>query len=536
MRHPSRRGMILLVVLVVIALCSLAALTFSSLMTAEREAVNAAVRKVQARALADSGLEMARMFLGLTPDEQISAGGTYDNTGRFQGVLVADSPIAHNRGRFAIVAPRVEDGIYQGIRFGLEDESTKLNLNILAALDQKLPGCGRQILSGLPGMTDDVADAILDWIDQDDEPREFGAELDSYQMLDPPYATANGPLCTVEDLLLVRGVTPSLLFGVDVNHNAMADQGEPSPQGLGVDNSDRSMDRGWAAYVTLYSMESNFQPDGVTPRINLNQSDMEKLYSDLTAVLPEQWATFIVAYRQNGPYTDTSGSGSGASSGTGSGTGGTAGQQQPAAAGASTGQLDLTQQGKVNITQVIELLGQRVRVQFQGASQPTTLESPFPYDPNSPSMIDAYLPELLDYVTASPNKLIAGRININQAPRVVLKGIPGMTPEIVDQILTQREPDPARRDPAQRYETWILSKGIVPLEEMKLLCPFITGGGCIYRAQAVGYYDGEGPSARIEAIIHAGTQPPRVIFWRDMSHLGRGYPREVLGVETFVGE
>ncbi len=522
MSHPSRHGMILLVVLVVIALCSLAALTFSSLMTAEREAVNAAVRKVQARALADSGLEMARMFVGLTPDEQIGAGGTYDNPSPdyFRGVLVSDSPIAHNRGRFAIVAPRVEDGIYQGIRFGLEDESTKLNLNILAALDQKVPGVGRQILLGLPGMTDDVADAILDWIDQDDEPREFGAELDSYQMLDPPYATANGPLCTVEDLLLVRGVTPALLFGVDANRNGMADQGEASSQGIGVDNSDRSMDRGWAAYVTLYSMESNFQPDGVTPRINLNQTDMEQLYSDLTAVLPEQWATFIVAYRQNGPYTDPP----------------PGGQPPPAATGPTTGQLDLTQQGKQNITQVIELLGQRVRVQFQGASQPTTLESPFPYDPNTPSMVDAYLPDLLDYVTASPNKLIAGRININQAPRVVLQGIPGMTQEILDQILTQREPDPARRDPAQRYETWILSKGIATLDQMKLLCPFITGGGCIYRAQAVGYYDGEGPSARIEAIIHAGTQPPRVIFWRDMSHLGRGYAREVLGVETLVGE
>jgi hypothetical protein len=387
-------------------------------------------------------------------------------------------------------------------------------------------------------MTDDVADAILDWIDQDDEPREFGAELEYYANCDPPYATANGPLCTVEDLLLVRGVTPALLFGVDANRNGMADQGETSLQGgLGVDSSDRSMDRGWAAYLTLYSLEANFQPDGVTPRINLNQTDMEKLYSDLTAVLPEQWATFIVAYKQNGPYTEPGGAAGGAAGGAGGGAGGASAKQPSGTSGGpATGQLDLTKQGPQPITQVIELLGKRVSVQFQGASQPTILECPFPYDPNTPSMVDAYLPELLDYVTASPNKLIAGRININQAPRVVLQGIPGMTQDILDQILTQREPDPARRDPAQRYETWILSKGIVTLDQLKLLCPFITGGGCIYRAQAVGYYDGEGPSARIEAIIHAGTQPPRVIFWRDMSHLGRGYSREFLGAETLVGE
>lgn len=203
--------------------------------------------------------------------------------------------------------------------------------------------------------------------------------------------------------------------------------------------------------------------------------------------------------------------------------------------------LDLTQPGKVTLTSVLDLVGAKVQVPSSllgspGPSQNVTLECPFPYDPASPAMVDAYLPKLLDYVTATSNKLIPGRININQAPRVVLQGIPGMTPEMVDQIISQRQPDPAQRDPAQRHETWILSQGIVTLEEMKLLSPFITGGGCVYRAQVVGYYDGEGPSARIEAVIHAGTRPPRVIFWRDMSHLGRGYPREVLGVETFGGE
>ncbi len=37
--------------------------------------------------------------------------------------------------------------------------------------------------------------------------------------LDPPYAPRNGPMETIEELLLVRGVTPELLFGVDANHN-----------------------------------------------------------------------------------------------------------------------------------------------------------------------------------------------------------------------------------------------------------------------------------------------------------------------------
>ena len=36
---------------------------------------------------------------------------------------------------------------------------------------------------GLPGMTEDVADAILDWLDTDDEPRELGAEIEYYSGL-----------------------------------------------------------------------------------------------------------------------------------------------------------------------------------------------------------------------------------------------------------------------------------------------------------------------------------------------------------------
>ena len=42
-----------------------------------------------------------------------------------------------------------------------------------------------------------VADAILDWIDKDDEAREFGAESDYYNAQTPPYSAKNGPLDTI---------------------------------------------------------------------------------------------------------------------------------------------------------------------------------------------------------------------------------------------------------------------------------------------------------------------------------------------------
>ena len=127
---------------------------------------------------------------------------------------------------------------------------------------------------------------------------------------------------------------------------------------------------------------------------------------------------------------------------------------------------------------------------------------------------------------------IPGRVNINQASRTILLGIPGMTSHMVDQIIGSRVPDPVEADPSQLYETWILAEGIVTLEEMKQMMPYVCGGGSIYRAQIIGYFDAGGPSARIEVVLDATNQPPSVVFWRDMTNLGRGYPLETLGIEA----
>ena len=63
------------------------------------------------------------------------------------------------------------------------------------------------------GAEEDLVDAVLDWLDADDEPRPSGAESDYYQSLSKPYACKNGPMSSVEELLLIRGITPDLYFG-----------------------------------------------------------------------------------------------------------------------------------------------------------------------------------------------------------------------------------------------------------------------------------------------------------------------------------
>jgi len=59
---------------------------------------------------------------------------------------------------------------------------------------------------------DVIVDSIMDWRDTNDLHRPNGAEDDYYQSLDPPYHCKDGDFDTVEELLLVRGVTPEIFY------------------------------------------------------------------------------------------------------------------------------------------------------------------------------------------------------------------------------------------------------------------------------------------------------------------------------------
>lgn len=58
-----------------------------------------------------------------------------------------------------------------------------------------------------------LIDSILDWIDPDDEVRPNGAESEYYMRMTPPYLAKNGPIDDLGELLMVRGVTPELVWG-----------------------------------------------------------------------------------------------------------------------------------------------------------------------------------------------------------------------------------------------------------------------------------------------------------------------------------
>jgi len=535
----QRRGMVLVVVLVVVAVLALAAYAFQDVMLAENEVTQMVGRQIQAYSLAASGVAHVQAFLMQDATTQTDAGGLYDNSPQFQAVTVVQEEGETDIGRFTVVAPALDtEGNASGIRYGLEDESARINLNALTQLEEDVKAlsaagatvaaaassggsesaetpseepsetsstetAARDLLMALPGMTEDVADAILDWLDEDDEPREFGAEAEYYSGMSPAYSPRNGQIETVEELLLVRGVTPQLLFGADVNRNGTIDAGEMDQSGAAMATDTQTLSTGWASRLTLYSRENNVNSMGAS-RINLNEDDLQTLYESLQDVVPEEWAIFIVAYRQNGAYE-------------GSETGETY----------SSGELDLSQASKTKFTQVLDLVGKKVQVKFSGAENATILQSPFGEDLVS---MGTYMSTLMDLVTIVTDPVIHGRININQAPRDILLGIPGMTEEIVEQIVGQR--DPRAADPAYGHETWLLTQGLVTLDEMRSLMPFVCAGGDAYRAQVIGYYDDGRAASRLEVVLDATQQPARVLLWRDISHLGRGYALETLGVSA----
>jgi hypothetical protein len=61
-----------------------------------------------------------------------------------------------------------------------------------------------------------LADRILDWTDSDSNARENGFEEEDYQALEPPRHCRNDGFGTVEELLLVYGMTEELFYGYGI--------------------------------------------------------------------------------------------------------------------------------------------------------------------------------------------------------------------------------------------------------------------------------------------------------------------------------
>lgn len=549
MATNNRRGSVLLLVLVVVAMLTLGTATYLDLMQNERKAVRHHGRGVQAIRLAESGVEYVKTLLALTPAEIQQNGGLASNPTAMQAVIVDDGADEFDRGRFTILAPTQVDGLYAGAGYGLENESAKLNVNTLLAKgaeDQALPR-----LLAIPGMTPETADAILDWIDQDETPRTGGAEAQVYRQVVPPYEPRNGPIADLDELLMVRGVTPELLYGVDQNRNFQIDAVERSRGLLAeFDNADGSLNRGWSAYLTVSSVEGMQAAAGAKP-IDLNSQNLQQLYTDLKSAVGDERAKFIIVCRQYGvqqpaetkdpqavetpgaagpvPAAGQADSGNQENENGDNGAAGGAPNQQPAVAvSASSLELKFDQQGGSQLKSPLDLIG--VTVQIPGEENQPAKKVESPWADNAAAYRE--LLKLYDVISWGQAKRVAGRVNVNAASRPVLRSIPHLPAAAIGKIVSRREAEPDLVLSDQRHALWLLVEGIVTLEEMKQLERYITTRGDAFSGQAVGFFDAGPSAARGEFVVDRSGTTPRLRMWRDLSPLGRGFSTATLGVDA----
>jgi type II secretory pathway component PulK len=484
---------------------ALGAYSFAELMLFDATSVAAQGRRAQTHAFALSGIELAAAALTDKPHRI----GVEKQTSTLENVLVQDAPSPRDRGRVSVYLPPRAETDTSTLQAGLADESAKLNLNALP-LEKHQRQIARQMLLGLPGMTFPIADAILDWLDADDEPREHGAEVSYYTSQSPPYRPRNGRIEHLRELLLVRGVSAELLYG-------------RSSQ----DASDGASPKPWADLLTVVSAESNLRADG-KPKINVNRVALAPLYDELERQLGAKAARFIVAYRLYGsveldrelaarlrmqkPGADEEQAAAEQRARLQNG-GGLALDSLNGGYMARRGGLNLDAKPKVKIKSLVDLIGVRVRAMV--SEQDTLLESPWSAQGES---LDTNWQQLSQSLTTIEGPVIEGRINVNEAAEEVLAGLPGLNVSLARSIVTARDEDrgPSKMDVRRTTPAWLVTEGLLTLAQLRRIAPYITTRGQVARARIVGHFDAGGPKTLLDVMVDASRRPATVLYLKEI--------------------
>jgi len=204
--HPSsivlaEKGVALIMVLWVMAILSVVALEFSFAMRTEINITKNYKEDLERYAMAEGGVQREITELIYKNDarlQQVKKTLSLEEISSEQKEWVADGrayPLPFDQGSCEI---------------RIMSEAGKVNINIVSEVVL------RKIIGqlGLEGEARDVVvDSILDWRDPDDFYRANGAENDYYLSLKEPYYCKNGNLDSIEELLLIRGITPDLFYG-----------------------------------------------------------------------------------------------------------------------------------------------------------------------------------------------------------------------------------------------------------------------------------------------------------------------------------
>lgn len=523
----SRRGVILPVVLMVMVLLSLMGAMFAFRVNADLAATQVVAERLQTRLAAEAGIDRVKLLLR---DGRFDMDQWYHNPDDLHRVIVwvdggNESTWGSNEEfegdemayRFSIVADDPTDD-EDFIRFGITDEASKLNLNTATEV-QLLKLVGQSVGENDEIDPRQIVNAILDWRDTDSTPRGEPGDTEGpfYRTLPKPYLVKNGPFDTVEELLLVKGVTGQILYGEDFDRNGLLtpneDDGDDS---FPPDNEDNKLNRGLYPYLTVHSSENNVDNEN-RPRVYLH-GDASTLQAGLETVFPDrpEVVQFIIqtAGQSRETITGQGGGGSRRPGGRGGGrrgnnaTGGNpSGGDGDGSGGGAEGDGQTGNKESGPIQTPASLLAQTA-----GGRQ--TLINPL-------SMED--LPTLMDRLTAVPSEQqsIAGLINVNTAPPQVLRCVEGLNEEQIEALVETRV---GLASEEKMTTAWLVLEEVVDFETYEKIAPQITARGQQFTIESLGYADHVGMVTRLQVIVDLVGPIAQTVYYRDMSYLGGHFP------------
>src|SRR5262249_55320929 len=111
-----------------------------------------------------------------------------------------------------------------------------------------------------------------------------------------PYRAKNAPRASIEELLMVKGVDQTLLFGGDLTRSGFVDPAAATANG--------PTDLGWSQFLTVYSRELNVNSKG-TKLKDINATADGPYYDLIASNVDEDLAKYMVLYRKFGPQQET---------------------------------------------------------------------------------------------------------------------------------------------------------------------------------------------------------------------------------------
>lgn len=202
----SNKGYVLIIVLIVSVL--LIAVSTGFLYTSQTNSyfITRIKNDLQAEEIAKAGVVIGSFILDADKDgragsiiEGINSPVSIDSYGDLWAVQFPQIP--------------VEDGL---LEISIHDEQSKINISIITnefGSRTEYYHIAESFFQNM-GFQHDIIDCIYDWVDSDDTRSSQGAEtFDYYSTLSRPYKAKNGPLDSIDELLMVKGITPELFYG-----------------------------------------------------------------------------------------------------------------------------------------------------------------------------------------------------------------------------------------------------------------------------------------------------------------------------------